>query len=207
MHGRERRREVAPNLRCTSTASSVISSKKSARQYHCRPAGTAGRRQTAAPSRASAPARPAAASRTRGPAPARRRPGRAGRCSTRRCRRPSVPKAPRGTAAPAGTSARPNHPLRSSGSDGSRSRYQRSTSRRVGDVVEHRPADDHAVLADRVAAEREGRDHAEVAAAAAQRPEQVGVGRLRWPSRRCRRRGPRRRRRRLSMVRPKRRVR
>ena len=45
----------------------------------------------------------------------------------------------------------------------------------VGQVVEHRPADDGAVLADVLAAERERGDDAEVPAAAAQRPEQVGV--------------------------------
>ena len=46
----------------------------------------------------------------------------------------------------------------------------------VGEVVEHGAADDRAVLADVVAAERERGDDAEVPAAAAQRPEQVGVG-------------------------------
>ena len=45
----------------------------------------------------------------------------------------------------------------------------------VGEVVEHRAADDRAVLADVVAAEGERGDDAEVPAAAAQRPEQVGV--------------------------------
>ena len=65
--------------------------------------------------------------------------------------------------------------MSSSGSDGSSSRYQRMTVVGVGDVVEHRAADDRAVLADVVAAERERRDDAEVAAAAAQRPEEIGV--------------------------------
>ena len=46
----------------------------------------------------------------------------------------------------------------------------------IGDVVEHRAADDRAVLADVVAAERERGDDAEVPAAAAQRPEQVRMG-------------------------------
>ena len=46
----------------------------------------------------------------------------------------------------------------------------------IRDVVQHGPADDHAVLADVVAAERERGDDAEVAAAAAQGPEQVTVG-------------------------------
>ena len=46
----------------------------------------------------------------------------------------------------------------------------------VGEVVQHRSADDHALLTDRMAAEGEGGDHAEVAAATAQRPEQIGVG-------------------------------
>ncbi|NCL74033.1 hypothetical protein AIIKEEIJ_01471 [Rhodococcus sp. YH1] len=45
----------------------------------------------------------------------------------------------------------------------------------VGEVVEHRAADDHAGFADVVAAEGEGGDDAEVPAAAAQRPEQVAV--------------------------------
>ena len=45
----------------------------------------------------------------------------------------------------------------------------------VGEVVEHRAADDRAVLADVVAAEGERGDDAEVPAAAAQRPEQVAV--------------------------------
>ena len=43
----------------------------------------------------------------------------------------------------------------------------------IRDVVEHRPADDHAVFTDRVAAERERGDNPEVAAASSQRPEQV----------------------------------
>ena len=42
-------------------------------------------------------------------------------------------------------------------------------------VVQHRTADDHPLLAYRMAAERERGDHAEVAAATAERPEQVGV--------------------------------
>jgi hypothetical protein len=46
----------------------------------------------------------------------------------------------------------------------------------VGQVVQDRAADDRAVLADVLAAERERGDDAEVPAAAAQRPEQVGVG-------------------------------
>ena len=45
----------------------------------------------------------------------------------------------------------------------------------VGEVVEDRAADHHAVLTDVVAAEGERGDDAEVAAAAAQRPEQVRV--------------------------------
>ena len=44
-----------------------------------------------------------------------------------------------------------------------------------GDVVQHRAADDGAVLPDWMAAEREGGDHTEVAAATAQRPEQITV--------------------------------
>ena len=45
----------------------------------------------------------------------------------------------------------------------------------IGDVVQDRTADDHALLPDRMAPERERRDHAEVAAATTQRPEQVTV--------------------------------
>jgi hypothetical protein len=51
-------------------------------------------------------------------------------------------------------------------------------SRGVGDVVQHRAADDRPVLTDVVAAERERGDDAEVPASAAQGPEQVAVGRL-----------------------------
>ena len=40
----------------------------------------------------------------------------------------------------------------------------------IGDVVEHRSADDHAVLTDRMAAERERGDDPEVAAASAAAP-------------------------------------
>jgi hypothetical protein len=46
---------------------------------------------------------------------------------------------------------------------------------RVGEVVQHRPPDDRAVLTDVVTAERERGDDAEVPAAAAQGPEQVAV--------------------------------
>jgi hypothetical protein len=45
----------------------------------------------------------------------------------------------------------------------------------IGDVVQHWSADDHPVLTDRMAAEGEGGDDPEVAAASSQRPEQVRV--------------------------------
>ncbi len=69
----------------------------------------------------------------------------------------------------------PIQPLSSSGSDGQQFPVPAHHLGGVGDVVQHRAADDRAALADVVAAEREGGDDAEVPAAAAQRPEQVGV--------------------------------
>ena len=59
----------------------------------------------------------------------------------------------------------PIHPLTSSGSVGSRSRYHRKTSSASAMSYKHRSADDHAVLPDRMAAERERGDYTEVAAA------------------------------------------
>ena len=71
--------------------------------------------------------------------------------------------------------------------------------RRVGELEEHQPGVD---VADRVQPERERGDHAEVAAAAAQRPEQVRVLGLAGGHRRCRRPAPPRRSSRLSQDRP-----
>ena len=44
-----------------------------------------------------------------------------------------------------------------------------------GNSLQHRPTDDHAVLTDRMAAERERGDDTEVAAATPQRPKQITV--------------------------------
>ena len=209
VHGRVHGRQQRAVLHVRGDApSSEISSKKSARQYHCRPAGRA-------PSNALCSAvngigwTPTSSGRAeaRSPARAPRRRGRAARCSTRRSRTPCGPTAPAGTAVPAGSSAARTSRRAPPGARGTSSRYQRMTSARVGEVVEDRTADDQAVLADGVAAEGERGDDAEVAAAAAQRPEQVRVRGRRWrctnePSARTTSADSR-----LSTVRPKRRVR
>ena len=66
-------------------------------------------------------------------------------------------------------------PLSSSGACGMNSRYQRSTSADALQRPEHRPGVE---VLDRVQPEEERGDDAEVAAAAAQRPEEIGVLRL-----------------------------
>ena len=85
------------------------------------------------------------------------------------------PHSSSGNSGTGGTVSSAIQPLSSSGSDGISSRYQRMTVADVGQVVEHRAADDRAAFADVVAAEGERGDDAEVPAAAAQRPEQVAV--------------------------------
>ena len=64
-------------------------------------------------------------------------------------------------------------PLSSSGSDGQQLPVPAHHLGGVGEVVQHRAADDRAAFADVVAAERERGDDAEVPASATQGPEQV----------------------------------
>ena len=71
-----------------------------------------------------------------------------------------------------GTVRKAKKPLMSSGASVMNSRYQRSTSPACSSGQSIGPAVDRA---DRMQPERERGDHAEVAAAAAHRPEQVGV--------------------------------
>ena len=132
------------------------------------------RRRPAAPGAASAPTPCISGSGTASssgaiafaPRPPRRR------RSTRRRRTPCAGASPRGTAAPGGTVWKAKKPLSSRGALGQELAVGREHLGGLLDRPERRAADDGADL---VQAEQERRDDAEVAAAAADRPEQVGV--------------------------------
>ena len=135
--------------------------------------GHAGRRRRlAAPSTASALARPTVDRRSRVPEQAPRRPDHEGRSSTtRRCRR-SATRDVQGNGAAAGIWVTPIHAAQLVRQRREQVPIPPEEVLDIRDVVQHRSADDHAVLTDRMAAERERGDDPEVAAASSQRPEQ-----------------------------------
>ena len=171
----------SPYLRCVSMAASVISVKKSARQYHCRPSGSSGLNRLWKASN-----------------------GIGGQTDHQR-RTELLDRGERLVGHVVGAGVAPDdaaHPAvpelfreGRTGRDAQHGDPARQLLRQRGqqlpvpthhvagvvEIVEDRPGDHQAVLTDLVAAEGEGGDDAEVAAAAPQGPEQVGVRRTRSP--------------------------